>query len=100
MALRRTRSFLSFRHSVSTVTTPLDASSSDMYVACRSSRPMTELRRMRSVGALLARSIRTKRVIRLELMSTFAAAVSVQSVSKYASVFTFSLMGDECATDR
>ena len=54
---------------------------------------------MRSVGALLARSIRTKRVMRLELISTFAAAVSVQSVSKYASVFTFSLMGDECATD-
>ena len=29
-----------------------------------------------------SRSIRTKRVIRLELMSTFAAAVSVQSVSQ------------------
>ena len=100
MARLRTRSFLSRRHSVSTVTTPLAASSSVMYVACRRSRPMALVSRMRSAGALDARSMRTKSVMSEELMRTFAAAVSQHNVSKYASVFTFSLIGELCATDR
>ena len=44
--------------------------------------------------------MRTNSVMRLEFISTFAEAVSQHSVSKYDSAFTFSLMGDECATDR
>ena len=61
---------------------------------------MTEVRRTRSAGALDARSMRTNSVMRLEFISTFAEAVSQHSVSKYESAFTFSLMGDECATQR
>jgi hypothetical protein len=39
-----------------------------MYVACLMSRPSTDARRMRSVGALALRSIRMKRMVRDELI--------------------------------
>jgi hypothetical protein len=75
-------SFLSRKHSVSTDTIPLLASSGVMYVACLSSSPMTEVKRTRSAGALDALSMRTNRVISELLISTFAEAVSQHRVSK------------------
>lgn len=58
------------------------ASSSAMNVACRTSSPSTLASRTRSSGARLLRSMRTNSMVRLLLMSTFAAVVSTQSVSK------------------
>ena len=92
MAIERrlTRSFLSLRVSARMSRTPVAASSSAMYVACLTKRPMTDARRIRSVGTLAFFSILTKRIVRLLFIRTFAVVVSMQSVSKYASTLSLS----------
>ena len=71
-----------------------------MNVACRTSSPSTLASRTRSSGARLLRSMRTKSIVRLLLMSTLAAVVSTQWVSKYVSPLTLSLRGVAAARAR
>ena len=77
---------------------PESASSSAMKVAWRTSRPITVASRTRRLGILATFSLATNSVIRLEFTRMLAACVSLQRDSKYASVLTFSLIGEDPET--